>query len=519
MAYLVNSGKALLIGGRLLLALAAAAQPGGGNPPVGDGSVVLTLNEPGLDRRLYQQEGGDAEIPVEGTTSGTATVQARAVDAVTGATVTDWTDIPTSGGAFAGTLVCPERIPLTRLEVRDKVNTASVKAATKRFLVGDYLIWGGQSNCAEMPIGGSGRPISGVGSYDFIGGLYKRLGRYSTTETFPANTLSSTYGTHASLTAEDGGRLGDGYVYLANVLSARLGRAVCLIECSVRGQPITTWDVGNVGWTNIVNAVAAVGGKVAGMLWYQGEQDAANNTSYSTYLLKLASLHSRVAALVGRTAAEFKFGLVVLGATAADGGYALNMSGIRAAQVYYANNTPGAFLAASNHDCRTTDSIHVHPSSYAHLGPVLGCSVAAQFDGGPSGAGPRTVGGVRTGAALDFTIQHAGGTLLKDGGGGTGTALTGFRVYLASDTQKTTPLTIASTMITGASSYRLTLAANPGAPVVVDYGLMPAPHAADQINPRVDPVWASAIYDNVALVNNTRGCVMQPFASLAVSEA
>lgn len=509
---LIPSGRMRLRNGRIALVTPSSAEE---PPPTGGGNVTLTLVDIDKDRRLFQRDAlGGYDLPVSGTTSSNSAVQARAVDAYTGAVVVDWTTIGTpSGGNFTGTLRCPARVSPCLLQVRDSVDTASTKAGTNRFFVGAIWVWCGQSNAVNMPTTPSGYPISDKGSIEFIGGAYKRVGTYSTTEAYAANTLFSTYGSNATITSDDSGRRGDGYVYLANVLSARLGCAVCLIDSSSGGQPIAFWDDGATGWTNLTNSLTAAGGKAEGIIFYQGEQSSVENTPYATYLGKLQSFQARLLTFLNLDSSTFKFGVVSLGAVDSTSTYANNISGIRAAQVYFANNTPGAFLAAANHDNRTTDAVHTRGVSYAHLGPVLGHSAAfAKLGTGLNGAGPRVVGATRSGAVITLTVQHSGGTALVDGGGGTGTALTGFRV-----TDGGAAATIASTAITGPTTITLTLSAVPTGAVTVDYAMIAAPHAPDLINPRVDPTYASAVYDNVALVNQTRGCILQPFAAITVT--
>lgn len=526
MAVRSSSAKMRLRNGVLALVLAgiATAPPPPPDPaPGGDGSITLTVSSIPVDQQFYQRDdAGFYDVPVQGTTTGTNAVQARVVDSYSNAVVVDWTNVAIpSGGNYSGTIRTPARLQSCKLQVRDSVNTASTGASTNRFFVGAFYIMWGQSNMVNWPGGVAHYPNGGRGAIEYVGGVYRRLGWIA--DSYPPSSerngiyssLPNPY--DANVATNENGSKGDGWVYFANTLSAKLNCAVCLVNSSSGGKGLSYWAPGAQGWTDLVAAVTAIGGKAEGAVLYQGEADASAVTTQAAYETMLADRQGQFHTLLGRTAANFKYGIVGLGATNSGGGYTTSMANIRAAQMKFANNTPGAFLLAANHDCTTSDGIHVVGESFGHLGAAGGLSAAAQYGIGPSGAGPRVTDASRVGPAITMAVQHSGGTTLKDGSGGTGTALTGFRVFLASDTNKTTPLAIASTAIPSNTSIRVTLAADPGAAVVIDYGLTPCPHSPDQSSATVAANYASAVYDNVVLPNQARGCILQPFAAINVT--
>lgn len=512
---LSSSGRMRLRNGKLALVSAAAAP----EVPIGTGATVLTLTDIDKNMRPYQRDAaGGYDMLVAGTSDGTAPVQARAIDADTGAVVVDWSTVATpADGAYAGRLRCPGRIQAYKLEVRDSVNTNLKQTGVNRFYVGAHFIWWGQSNAVEFPKGTYKFPLGGKGSLEYSGGTFKRSGKIL--DTYLPNQLSTLNGNTrntypGSPPQQTGAYIGDGLVYLQNVLSEALGCAVCITVSALGGQPLSYWATGAAGWTNLLALLAEIGGDAEGAILYQGEADAGNAaTTIASYKSQLAARQAQFhAAIPGRNATNFKFGLVSLGSTNAGSSYTLAMDKVRVAQVDFANTTPGAFLFAANHDAVTSDGIHVKGASFAHLGAAGARTVSALYGHGPSGAGPRVVSATRSGAAIALNVQHAGGTALLDGAGGTGAALTGFRVYDGAN-----PATISATAITSPTTIQLTLSAVPSGVVTVDYGLTPAPHAADQISSQVDPVWASAVYDNVTLVNQDRGCILQPFAAITVT--
>ncbi len=66
------------------------------------------------------------------------------------------------------------------------------------------------------------------------------------------------------------------------------GVPVGLIPAALGGSPLSTWDTGNPDgaflFDNMTDLIAAAGGKVAGMVWYQGCSDTRDEDMASTYL-------------------------------------------------------------------------------------------------------------------------------------------------------------------------------------------------------------------------------------------
>ena len=66
------------------------------------------------------------------------------------------------------------------------------------------------------------------------------------------------------------------------------GVPVGLIPAALGGSPLCAWDTGDPDgaylYDNMTNLITAAGGKVAGMVWYQGCDDTASEGKASTYL-------------------------------------------------------------------------------------------------------------------------------------------------------------------------------------------------------------------------------------------
>lgn len=512
-ARLASPTRLRLRNGALALAQAVATAPGG----VG-AATVITLVDIDKNQRTFQRDSANKKsIAVLGTSDGTAPIQARALDADTGAVIVDWTTVATpAAGTFAGSLDVQASRKAHRLEVRDAINHAVTAAGVNRFFVGAIWLKVGQSNTVNMPTTPHNYPLGSKSSIEYKGGAFMRVGNIN--DAFPPNTRGLGYvaGGYPSSTRDAGSRLGDAWVYIVNLMSEALGVAVCLVECATGGQSIDYWMNGAAGWTNLTTNLAAVGGDCEGATLYQGESDSG--MAYATYLSKLGTLQSQLHVATGRNAATFKMGIVSLGAVSLASSYSgasdTKTGKTRSAQAYFAHNTPGAFFAASNHDCKTSDGVHVVKDSYAALGPRIGQSAAAAYGLGLSGAGPHVTSATRSGVTVTVNLVHAGGTALLDGAGGNGAALTGHRFFDAgaADAQ----IAYTTSLIVG-DTLQFTLASEPVGVLTYDYAMTNAPHSSDPTTSQTDPVFASCVYDNVPLINNPRGCPLQPCAAITVT--
>ncbi|MDY3551388.1 hypothetical protein R5W24_000464 [Gemmata sp. JC717] len=119
----------------------------------------------------------------------------------------------------------------------------------------------------------------------------------------------------------------------------------------------------------------------------------------------------------------------------------------------------------------------------------LGHDMGVRRAGGNNSFGPSIVSATRSGAVINLTVQHNGGTSLKTLT--SGARPSGFEV--ASDTGFTSKLTISSIQIVDATTVRLTLASDPGATVYVRYmfGYVGDYPALQYFTPRISNVAAN----------------------------
>jgi Domain of unknown function (DUF303). len=364
----------------------------------------------------------------------------------------------------------------------------------------------GQSNMANFPTIPYEYPLGSPAVKEYNAGALKRIGNVN--DSFPPNTISSG-GYGGAYTNNGDSRIGDGFVYFANLMASGTGRDVVIVEGAVGGSAIDSWLVGGNNWTSYLTQFNASGGYLDMVIWYQGENDA-HTMSTATMKTKLAQLHAQCKTVLGNDNASFKFGVVSL---ATGGGYAGIVEGdmgrMRAAHVEYATTTPGAFLAGANHDMQTSDGIHIDGVSHAKGGRREAQAALTALGIGVGGAGPRITGATRSGLVVTAQIAHSGGTALLDGIGGSGGALTGHEFNDAGAGGAVIATT--ATAIAG-NTIQYTLASSPVGALTLSYGMMNAPHGTlSAAN------LATVPYDNATYFRSLNGFPMQPLAAITVS--
>lgn len=514
---LTNDGRPLLRNGAASALVPATPV----DPPT---ESRLTLNE-FANQRVFQRIGNSAAVVVTGNylDATPAAIQARVVDAATGAAKSNWTALSgavIADGSFTGTLQVPQG-GWYALQVRDAATPGGVTTGANKWGVG--IVWAliGQSNNDgfmtipfDYPIGDP-RAVR----HDYATSSYRRMGILSAT--LAPNSTKRAPGYPGAVSD---GNPNDGPTYFANLLSEITGLPVCLVWHSANGQAIDVWVGSQTAWNAFVTKLNVAGGDCEGATLYQGESNSANGTSTASYAASLATLQQQLHTQTSRNASSFNFGITSLGsvsdASSYSGGSTTRVGAIRAAQVQFANNTPGAFMVTSALDTITTDGVHVNGEGFNRLGRRYAKSVAARLGFGNSCAGPRAISASRVGLDVTITVQHAGGSTLKDGTGGNGASLTGFELKDSSGNV----IAITNTSIASPTTIHLTAASGP-APATVSYGMGNTPHTTSQTDARTALVLASIVYDDATyLAGDTApfgqsavGAPLQPFAPINIS--
>jgi hypothetical protein len=489
-----GSGKLRLRNGALSLTTSAIV-PG----PLG------ALNE-FANQRIFQRVGTSRALTVNMTYSGGAPsgVEAQIVDFSAGTTVVDWTvltNFSASVGAASGQISVPQG-GWYKLKIRSIDDRATVITGTLKFGVGMIICFCGQSNMFYFNTSYSTLPNCGPRSIEYVSGAYRRIGQYN--DAYAASLL---YGSgYPSYSRDNGNLQGDGLTLFVNDMVAGLNIPVLAIPVVNSGMPISTWmPASSTKWQELAAAIAAVGGDAEMFLWWQGESDAVS-ASQSYMNSSWDTLRAQFYAMTGRTAANSLFGIVSLGQGQYQNSTEGQFGAMRQWQILYGTaGTQGVFYLGAAQDQDLRDAVHL---SFAGLNAVgRRFAKAALYKYGlvanPS-TGPYVTGATRSGSVVTVTLAHTGGTALVDGGGGTGTALTGFEFKDAGGNV----LTISSTAIASPTTLQFTVS---GVPATVSYAMMNYPHYAGY-NGSGSYVAASVVYDNWGT-----GYPLRPFAAIPIT--
>jgi len=238
---------------------------------------------------LQQDEHGFATLDLAGRWHGETpgTVEVRLAFEETGVAVArhlDWRPAETRpDGTWSATL---ERIPaggLYRLETRfnpteNLAGEWSARGDMRHVLgVGDLWVIAGQSNSA-----GYGR-----GPYHDPPELGVHLFRNSETWALASHPLNESTDTAHPVNREGGNPAHAPWLGFARLLQAALGHPIGLVQTSLGGSPLCAWNPAEPGdsplFDNMLHCIRLVGGRVKGILWYQGESDTGTDALAETY--------------------------------------------------------------------------------------------------------------------------------------------------------------------------------------------------------------------------------------------
>jgi hypothetical protein len=437
---ITSQGYAGIYGqGAILLEFSAGVDGGDPEP--------LTVTEP-ADLRIYQRNGTSANVTFSGTYDGSPTaIEARIVEHGTSDEVITWTtlDDSPSAGAYSGTLSIPQG-GWYNVEVRFANDTEIVANGTHRFGVGVLVCCAGQSNSQQMFTVGSGTPNDTTSRYNGAWGV----------------------------------NAGAGAIALANALNDALAVPVGMIDTGVSGAALTSegdagygyWlNTSGMPWTQWVDRVTDVGGKIELLYWSQGESDAKLSVSSATYSAGLDTLFDRM-----RTELEQPNLPIILSPLPrrTDSTPDANWNAINDA-ILSADDGVKTFTGVDTWDLPTADVTHYSATGYMLLGQRFALAGRrALGDPDVYGYGPSIASVHKVSSTeLDIELSHAGGDDISPSSGITG-------LYVTDDN---TPIVPTSVVRQSATVIRVAFADEfEGAVrVAVGWGTQP-----DQTAPPVD---------------------------------
>lgn len=368
---------------------------------------------------------GTASLTVSGTATETGTLETR-VSAVQ-KTIVDWTP---AGEATATWSVSVPAVPAGgpyRVEVRVSANGAAVASdEVANVLVGDVWILAGQSN------------MQGVGNRVDEETPDPRVNTYSMSYEWriaqePLHTLpespdpihfDATKGEaerQKQIVAWRDGHKGTGLgLSFAKEMVRRTGRPVGLIASAHGGTSMAGWnpalkDQGGASlYGSMCKQVAAAGGKVRGVLWYQGESDA-NAEASAIFAQKFQELIAAMRRDFNDPGLPFYYvqlGRVILPWDEA----AWNR--IQTIQLDTVSQIPNTAVVPAV-DLSLNDGIHIGTPGLKTLGHRLANIAEANLFGGKVLAGPRVATMTRVGTGygqhLRVTFSGVNGRLVAAG--------------------------------------------------------------------------------------------------------
>ena len=232
------------------------------------------------DWQVFQRDAnGNAEISLGGVFTPdpnlkpepTCVVEVRVVREDTGRPVVDWQAAQMNGRNWKITLHGVRTGGLYKIDTRLRQNVDPWRLTGDKVFhvaVGDLWVIAGQSNAAGY---GHGAPVEDppcLCVHAYGADLRWKLA---------AHPLHDTTNTTHPVNRDSGWVEHTPWLAFARQVYQDAGVPVGLLPLALGGSPLGMWDPGEaqpVLYRNMMDVIGRVGGRVAGMLWYQGESDA-----------------------------------------------------------------------------------------------------------------------------------------------------------------------------------------------------------------------------------------------------
>lgn len=157
------------------------------------------------------------------------------------------------------------------------------------------------------------------------------------------------------------------YLHFARILKRTLGCPVGLVQTALGGSSLGQWNPGDGGlFRNMVHCVGLAGGRVRGVVWYQGESDASPElgATYAARFGHAVAAWREALSLPDLAVVTVQLNRVTAGMTAeGDLGWSL----VREAQRQVARSLKGVAVVPAT-DLPLSDGIHTSPAGNMILG-------------------------------------------------------------------------------------------------------------------------------------------------------
>lgn len=366
------------------------------------GPAGVYIEEGPEDWQIVPQRQGKADIALAGTYARrdipdgvTVKVVARVLAEDSGDIVLPWqtAELPPGGNRWQLTLRDVPAGGLYRIETMlasDEYNMDVVMTRgdmVHHVGVGDVYLIAGQSNA-------SGRGKDPIYDPPELGvHLFRNRGSWGLAVHPMNDSTGSVY--HANIEYHNPSH--SPYLQFAKRLKRELGYPIGLVQSALGGQPLSAWDEAEDGEllrNMIAMARDAAGGRIGGVLWYQGCTDALQGRS-GDYLPRFAGVVERTRAQLALP--ELPFLTVQLNRCTrpSDEEQDRHWGIVREAQRQAALTIPGVHAVPAS-DCAMYDLIHNSAAANMMLGERLAkLALSALYGRGPDGSAPDIVGAER----------------------------------------------------------------------------------------------------------------------------
>jgi len=155
------------------------------------------------------------------------------------------------------------------------------------------------------------------------------------------------------------------YVHFARLLKQQLGHPIGLLPVALGGSPLSAWNPTEPGpsglFENMVHCVELAGGKVRGILWYQGESDAGGQNALTYADRFTAAVKAWRKALTSRSLPVVTVQLNRVYGSEANAQANRDWTILREAQRQAAGTLPNVAIVPS-FDLPLSDAIHTSPA-------------------------------------------------------------------------------------------------------------------------------------------------------------
>jgi len=325
---------------------------------VGNFSSKVVGIDPAPTRKVIPVFGATKNHTFTGTFSGDMPValQGRIQEYVSGDTVVDWVTFDSSpvGGVWSWNIDVPKG-KYYKILVRYSDDHSAVTSSDR---IGfGFVIWlNGQSNSVRLfGTGGTVAPLDDVCIFD---------------------TNTTVWGVPTT----------ESIISALNVISAANDCVVAVYNTAVNGSSIDLHLNGGANYAVWNDALTAVGGKINGMEWLQGESDVSY-PNYDNYYGNLSTMRSEMLASTGQLSSEVPLFIGQLGRNAGAAGSA-GWNLIRTAQTDFANASQDVYIDGQTMDLPMSDSLHRDTSGQVQTALRFADSFNSVFLGtGRSGRG------------------------------------------------------------------------------------------------------------------------------------